>query len=122
RRFRTGPGGLAGITDARQTTAAARPACVRPAPVVCAVERSGYTRARLGRGDRAGDHRGPLPFALGRVSAGLRQRGITADFFAPDSGGGGRAGEFLDRLWVLSGARGLFPARAPVHDRAFGRG
>ncbi len=37
----------------------------------------------------------------------------------------GAAGELVNssgRLWVLSGARGLFPARAPVHDRAFGRG
>jgi len=29
--------------------------------------------------------------------------------FCTVSRGGGRAGELLDRLWVLSGARGLFP-------------
>src|SRR5207237_8666014 len=106
----------------RRPAARTGPASARPARVVCAVERPGYARARLGRGDRAGDDRGPLPLALGRLSAGLRERGVTADFFAPHPGGGGRAGEFLDRLWVLSRALGLFRARAPVHARAFGRG
>src|SRR5256885_8833539 len=107
---------------ARQTTPATEPDCARTAHVVGAVERSGYTRARLGRGDRAGDHRDTLPLALGRLSAGLRERGVTAGFLAPHPGSGGRAGEFLERLWVLPRARGLFRARAPVHDRAFGRG
>src|SRR5207237_8358188 len=92
----------------RQTAAATGPAGAGPSRVVCAVERPGDARARLGRGDRAGDDRGPLPLALGRLSAGLRERGVTADFFSPHPGGGGRAGEFLDRLWVLSRARGLF--------------
>src|SRR5437016_5301672 len=111
-----------GDADARQTAAATHPADARPARAVGAVERCGYTRVRLGRGDRAGDDRGALPLALGRLSAGLRERGVTAGFLAPHPGGGGRAGEFLDRLWILPRARGLFRARAPVHDRAFGRG
>src|SRR2546427_7655430 len=55
-----------------------------------------YTTLFRSRGDRAGDDRDAVSVALGRVSAGLRHRGLAACIPPPDSGGGGRARQ-LDR-------------------------
>src|SRR2546430_17721065 len=74
----------------RQAARIARSAGARrPDALVGSVGRSRHPGARLGRGDRAGDDRDAVSVALGRVSAGLRPRGLAACIPPPDSGGGG---------------------------------
>ncbi len=70
------------------------------------------TRAEPGsvRGDRARHHRGALPVAVGRVSAGIRERGLAARLPAPHSGRARRAGELRHRVCLLPRARRLLAA------------
>src|SRR5436305_393132 len=113
------PGGI----HVRQAARIARSACARrPGALVGSVGRSRHPGARLGRGDRAGDDRDAVSVALGRVSAGLRHRGLAACIPPPDSGGGGRARQLADRLCLLPRARAELAPGAALHHRALGRG